>query len=347
VRLYAEEQAADLTAAQRDRHTRRLVGFYVRAAQAAHRVLEPHRTAQDPPALDDPGPGPLTFGDAQTALAWFDAEYACLRDVISLTERRGMWLELCRLTWALHTFRWRRGLFEESIRAWYTALAAATGLDDPSLTAHTRQRLGVALAQAGRYDEALPHLDAALQRFRADGGTAGLTRTHHSLAEVHVRINAYERALPHFARALEGYRELGDRVGESNILNGTGWALARLGRYASGEEHCLQALPLLQVHEDGEGQAATWDTLAYIARRTGRTPRALDAYQQALTHFQAIGNANREADTWASLGDTHADAGDRDAARQAWATALDLYRDQGRAAEAREVTERLAARTQP
>ncbi|WP_406212055.1 BTAD domain-containing putative transcriptional regulator [Streptomyces canus] len=347
VRLYAEEQAASLTAMERDRHTRRLVGFYVCTARAAHRVLEPHRTAQDPPVLDDPGPAPLTFGDAQAALAWFDAEYACLQEIITITEKQGMRLDFCHLTWALHTFRWRRGLFEESIRAWYTALDAATDLDDPSLAAHTRQRLGVALAQAGRYNEALPHLDAALERFRADGGTAGLTRTHHSLAEVHVRMNAYERALPHFAQALEGYRELGDQVGESNILNGTGWALARLGRYASGEAHCLQALPLLQVHKDGEGQAATWDTLAYIARRTGRTSRALDAYRQALTHFQAIGNANREADTWASLGDMHAEAGDGDAARQAWTTALGLYRDQGRAAEAHEVTERLTAGTAP
>ncbi|MYW49761.1 BTAD domain-containing putative transcriptional regulator [Streptomyces sp. SID161] len=346
VRLYVEEQATGLTAGQSDRHTRRLVGFYVCTAQAAHRVLEPHRTAQDPPALEVPGAAPLAFDDAQAALAWFDAEHACLQEVVTITEQRGLWLDFCRLTWALHTFRWRRGLFEESIRAWYTALDAAADLNDASLTAHTRQRLGVALAQAGRYDEALPHLDAALERFRADGGLAGLTRTHHSLAEVHVRINAYERALPHFARALEGYRELGDQVGESNTLNGTGWALARLGRYASGEAHCLQALPLLQVHEDGEGQAATWDTLAYIARRTGRTSRAVDACRQALAHFQAIGNANREADTWASLGDMQADAGDGDAARQAWARALDLYRDQGRTVRAREMASRLAARTE-
>ncbi|MET9499632.1 BTAD domain-containing putative transcriptional regulator [Streptomyces sp. NPDC006552] len=347
VRLYAEEQAAALTGEERERHTRRLVAFYVRTARAAHRVLEPHRTAQDPPALDDPGPAPLAFTDAQAALAWFDAEYACLTDISALTQQRGMHLELCRLTWALHTFRWRRGLFEESIRAWYTARDAATAHGDPSLAAHTRQRLGVALAQAQRYTEALPHLDETLERFRADGDTPGLTRTHHSLAEVHVRMNAYERALPHFARALEGYRELGDEVGESNTLNGTGWALARLGRYASGEAHCLQALPLLQAHEDGEGQAATWDTLAHIARRTGRTRRALDAYQQALTHFQAIGNANRAADTWASLGETHADAGDHEAARRAWRTALGLYREQGRSAEAHEVTERLTRPTGP
>ncbi|MFI7386658.1 AfsR/SARP family transcriptional regulator [Streptomyces sp. NPDC049813] len=345
VRLYAEEQAACLTPEERDRHTRRLVGFYVRTARAAHRVLEPHRTAQDPPALDDPGPAPLALADAQAALAWFDAEYACLTDAVRLTEQRGMYLELCRLTSALHTFRWRRGLFEESIRAWYTALDAATALGDPSLAAHTRQRLGVALAQAQRYPEALPHLDEALAWFRTDGDTRGLTRTHHSLAEVHVRMNAYEQALPHFARALAGYRELGDQVGESNTLNGTGWALARLGRYASGEAHCRQALPLLQAHEDGEGQAATWDTLAYIARRTGRTRRARDAYQQALTHFQAIGNANRAADTWASLAETHADTGDHEAAREAWRTALALYREQDRTTEADAVAERLTPPT--
>ncbi|GAA2770979.1 hypothetical protein GCM10010521_55590 [Streptomyces rameus] len=54
VRLYVEEQATGLTAGQSDRHTRRLVGFYVCTAQVAHRVLEPHRTAQDPPALEVP-----------------------------------------------------------------------------------------------------------------------------------------------------------------------------------------------------------------------------------------------------------------------------------------------------
>ncbi|MEU6389372.1 BTAD domain-containing putative transcriptional regulator [Streptomyces sp. NPDC046939] len=343
VRLYAEERADRLTAAQREQHTRRLVSFYVRTAQAAHRVLEPHRTAQDPPSLHVPESASLSFDDAQAALAWFDAEYACLQDIVTVTQQHGMRLQLCRLTWALHTFRWRRGLFEESIRAWHTALDAAAGLDDTFLAAHIRQRLGVALAQARRYDEALPHLDAALAHFRADDDTAGLTRTHHSLAEVHVRINAYERALPHFAQALEGYRELADQVGESNILNGTGWALARLGRFESGEAHCLQALPLLEKHADGEGQAATWDTLAYIARRTGRTERALKAYERALTHFHAIGNANREADTWASLADVHADAGDLAAARRAWATALDMYRDQGRAAEAHDMSERLTA----
>ncbi|NEB77628.1 tetratricopeptide repeat protein [Streptomyces sp. SID14478] len=345
VRLYAEEQAAALSVEERDRHTHRLVGFYVRTARAAHRTLEPHRTAQDPPALDDPGPAPLAFADVQAALAWFDAEYVCLNDITALAEQRGMHLELCRLTWALHTYRWRRGLFEESIRAWSTALRAATALGDASLAAHTRQRLGIALAQAGRYTEALPHLDETLHHFRADGDAPGLTRTHHSLAEVHVRINAYEHALPHFTQALAGYRELGDKVGESNTLNGTGWALARLGRYTSGETHCLQALPLLQAHGDGEGQAATWDTLAYIARRTGRTDRAVDAYQQALSHFQLIGNANRAADTWASLADTHAEAGEDEAARQAWKTARELYRGQGRTAEAHEMTERLSNST--
>ncbi|WP_406109639.1 tetratricopeptide repeat protein [Streptomyces sp. NBC_01003] len=338
VRLYAEEQAADLPRDLHDQLTYRLVDFYVRTAHAANRVLDPHRTAEDPLPTDPPHTAPQTFEDADSALAWFDTEYAALQEIAATARRHRLKSAVCRLTWSLHTFRWRRGLFTESIQAWQSVLDAAAALDDPSLAAHTHQRLAVALAQAGRHEEALPHLADARSHFSEQGDTSGLTRTHHALAEVHVRLNAYESALPHFAEALDGYRQLGNQVGESNILNGTGWALARLGRYAEGEDHCLQALPLLQHHGDGEGQAATWDTLGYIARHTGRAERALHSYGEALTHFQSIGNANREADTWSKLGDIHAERGEDARARKAWTTALALYREQGRSAAAHRMT---------
>ncbi|MEW2291264.1 BTAD domain-containing putative transcriptional regulator [Streptomyces sp. NPDC006743] len=342
VRLYAREGAARLAAAPRDELTGRLVDFYVRTAHAAHSALDPHRTAQDPLGVADQGPAPLSFDDADSALAWFEDEYACLQEIVTTIRRRGAHLQLCRLVWSLHTFRWRRGLFAESIQAWHLALEAARAIEDVSLTAHTRRRLAVALAQAGRHEEALPHLDAALAHFADHDDLPGRTRAHHALAEVHVRLDAHESALPHFAQAIEGYRRLGDQVGEANALNGTGWALARLGRYTSGEEHCRQALPLLRLHDDGEGQAATWDTLAHIAWRTGRTERACYAYRQALAHFQAIGNANREADTWSDLADIHAERGDLVQARAAWTTALRLYRSQHRADDARRVAAHLA-----
>ncbi|MEV1026468.1 BTAD domain-containing putative transcriptional regulator [Streptomyces sp. NPDC050264] len=343
VRLYAEEQAAALPTERREQLTGRVIDFYVSNADAAHRALDPHRTGEDPLPAHRPEAAPLTFDDADSALAWFEAEQHCLQDIAATARRRNLHSAVCRLTWSLHTFRWRRGLFTQSIQAWYAALDAAAALRDAALAAHTRQRLAVALAQAGRYEDALPHLDRALAHFGDHGDTAGLTRTHHALAEVHVRIDAHERSLPHFAEALKGYRRLGDEVGEANTLNGTGWALARLGRYESGEEHCRQALPLLQHHRDGEGQAATWDTLAHIAWRTGRTEHALHAYDQALTHFQAIGNANREADTWSRLGDIRAQRGDRDGAHEAWTNARTLYRDQRRSTEAQRMTDNLAS----
>ncbi|MFF2503869.1 BTAD domain-containing putative transcriptional regulator [Streptomyces sp. NPDC058067] len=342
VRLYAEEEAARLPERLRGRLTYRLVDFYARTAHAAHRVLDPHRTAEDPLPAEPPEFTPQAFDDADSALAWFEAEYTALEGIAETARRHGIHSAVCRLTWSLHTFRWRRGLFAESIQAWHSALEAATALDDLSLAAHTRQRLAVALAQAGRYEEALPHLSDALAYFGESADITGLTRTQHALAEVHVRLGAYESALPHFAEALDGYRRLGNQVGESNVLNGTGWALARLGRFTDGEEHCLQALPLLQQHRDGEGQASTWDTLGHIARHTGRTERALHAYGEALTHFQAIGNTNRAADTWSTLGDLHAERGETDGAREAWTAARDLYRTQRRHAAAARMASNLA-----
>ncbi|MET9364512.1 BTAD domain-containing putative transcriptional regulator [Streptomyces sp. NPDC006632] len=342
VRLYAREGASGLASGTRAELTGRLIDFYVHTAHAAHSALDPHRTAQDPLGSSEPGPAPLRFADADSALEWFEDEYACLQEIVTTARSHGAHRQLCQLVSSLHTFRWRRGLFAESIRAWHLALDAARATEDASLTAHTRQRLAVALAQAGRHEEALPHLGAALAHFTDHDDLPGRTRSHHALAEVHVRINAYESSLPHFAQAVEGYRRLGNQVGESNALNGTGWALARLGRYSSGEEHCLQALPLLRLHDDGEGQAATWDTLAHIAWRTGRTERACYAYRQALGHFQAIGNANREADIRSNLADIHAERGDLEQARTEWTTALSLYRSQHRTDDARRVAAHLA-----
>ncbi|MFF1688009.1 MULTISPECIES: hypothetical protein [unclassified Streptomyces] len=80
VRLYAEEQAAALPRDLHDQLAERLVDFYVRTAHAAHRVLDPHRTAEDPLPTDPPHTAPQAFEDADSALARFETEYAALQD---------------------------------------------------------------------------------------------------------------------------------------------------------------------------------------------------------------------------------------------------------------------------
>jgi DNA-binding SARP family transcriptional activator/tetratricopeptide (TPR) repeat protein len=339
VRLYASEQAVrDQPEDGRQAALRRLVDFYLHTAYAGDRLLDPHRPSTGKPVSGSPG-HPLH--DQGEALAWFEAEHACLLGAQRLAAGQGWDQAVWQLAWTLDTFHQRQGHLDDDVVAWRAGLASAYRLDDAAIQSQAHRLLGHAYTRMGRQAESLEHLAQALTLAERIGDANSQAHAHGALAGTWGKRGDIHRALEHAYQALRLQELLDNPVWQADALNTLGWYQTQLGNYETAQVQCERALILCRRHQDRDGEAHTLDSLGYIAHRTGRYPQALDCYQQALALFRELGNAYGEADTLDHLGETHAEIGHHDQAIDAWRRALRLYQTQHRTTDADRIRQQL------
>ncbi len=341
VRRYATDTAhTTLPGHVRDAALTRVGGFHLHTAHAADRHLDPHRVllSPGPPA---PGVHPHPLPDTDAALAWLDAEHATLlatqRTAVTLGHHHTVW----HLARNLYTFHLRRGHLHDAVTTWQAALEATDHLAAPATRSRTCRHLGGAYALLGLHEQAITHLDQALDLALRHDDPTDQAHTHRILASAWERRGDDRQALEHAHQALTLYRALGMPVREARALNAVGWFAARLGRFDTARVHCQAALPLTRHHHDPAGEADTLDSLGYIAHYTGDYHQALDHYRHALTLNRTLGDVYLVAGTLDNVGHPYAALGRHEQARMVWREALELYRDQGRDADAERVQRQL------
>ncbi|WP_433260713.1 AfsR/SARP family transcriptional regulator [Actinosynnema sp. CS-041913] len=340
VRAYAATTADDLAEDVREQALRRVLDFYTHTADAADRLVYPHRppTPMDPLAPDT-RPHPLP--DTAAALAWFDTEHphllAAQQTAAAQPWHHTVW-HLARTTAAYHI---RRGHRVDKLTMWQAALNAVVHLPDPTVRIHTHRFLGRAYGDLARHDEAVEHLRQALTLAERHHDNVQQAHTHHALTKAWELVEDYEQALAHATDALRLYRTVEEPVWHANALNSVGWIAAQLGDYDTARRHCEEALTLHRRHNDPEGEANALDSLAFIAHHTGDHQQAVDNYQQALALFRGLRHTYISAGIFDWLGHCHTALGRHDQARAAWREALRLYQDQGRDDAAAQVQRQL------
>ncbi|AHH96863.1 AfsR/SARP family transcriptional regulator [Kutzneria albida] len=343
IRHYAADRAGqDLPDADRVAALRRVLHFYLHTASTGGRLLEPHRPmiTLEPPA---PGCHPLPLSNRTAAIGWFDAEHHCLLAALQTAVAQGWHQCVWQLVWAMHPFHWRSRHGTDHLAAWRAGLTAADQLGDPVVQALARRHLGHACGMAGRYEEAMEHLQHALALAGLAGDVPGQGHAHRYLAWAWDRQGDDHRVLEHASRALRVFQALGMPVWEAELLNQVGYSAARLGEHERARTSCEAALALFTRHDHRIGEAATLDSLGFLAHTTGQHARAVDCYRQALTLFRDLGDTYLEADTLDRLGYPHLATGQREQARAVWLEALELYQTQQRSDEAERVRRQLDA----
>lgn len=341
IRHYAADVAhRDLDEEARESALRRVIGFYLHTAHAADRLLYPHRVDIE---LDGPSHTPQPLPDTTAAMAWFDAEHACLLAAQHATAALGWHRAVWQLAWSLSTFHQLRGHHHAQIRAWETGLTASEQGPDVAATVLGHRQLGLVNADLGRHRQALHHLLRALVLAEQQHDQAAQAHTHTALARAYEQQGDDVRALEHSVRSLELCRALGNRVWEAGSLNGVGWFAARLGQHDVAREHCLAALELYREHDDPSGEAGVLDSLGYIAHLAGDHALAVDHYRHSLALQRELVYDYGIAEALAGLGAPHAALGQHDQARAVWQEALEIYQQQGRTEEAERVRKQLDA----
>ena len=329
VHLYAGEQADG----GQEAALRRLVDFYLHTAVVADRLINPHRQAiaLDPPAV---GCVPRRPTDQAAALAWFDAEYACLLAAQELAAQQGWHAQVWQLVWAASTYRIRRGHVRDDLDTSLAAVEAASRLGDPVALAQCHRLLGNAYGRVGEHAKGIAHLQRTLSYAEEAEDLPAQAYTHHTLAQAWERRGRYPEALEHATRGGALFQELGLPAWHARALNQRGWLLAHLGHHQCGLAACEQALVLVREHRDRDTEASILDSLGFIAHGCGRYAEAVTYYEQSLVIADELGHTFYRANTLEKIGGTHAALGDHRQARTAWQGALDLYRRQNRAADA-------------
>lgn len=342
VRLYASERAAiDVPAADREAALLRLYDHYLHTAFTGDRLLDPHRAPID---AGEPTPGchvqPLT--DETAAWRWFEAEHANLCAIHQLAAESGWHVKIWQLAWTLDTFHHRRGRQLDWLVMWRVGLRAAEQLGDRTVQAMAHRRLGHAATRLARHEDAVGHLQRALDLAEQTGDRVAQGLAHHALALAWEEQGDDQRALEHASSGLALQRSVGTPPSESLELNQISRSEAKLGRYQQARVHCEAALALARRHGFHTGAAAAIENLGHIAHRTGQHTQALAHFQEAIALYHHVGNAYEIANTLSHLGDIYLALGQQEQARDVWQQAVDLCRAQHRLAEVERVQRRLA-----
>jgi tetratricopeptide (TPR) repeat protein/transcriptional regulator with XRE-family HTH domain len=342
VRAYATTIADTLPAGVREAALRRVLDFYIHTARTAQRLLDSHRerelTPLDPPAA---GVHPHPLPDTPAAMAWFDAEHACLLAAQHTATTLAWHPTVWHLAWALQTFLYRRGHRHDQLVVWQAAIHAATHMPDPAPRTLAHRYLGLAHSYLGHHDDALDHMHQALTLATHHHDLTQQARTQRGLAYAWEQRGDVQQALDHARRALDLYRGLDHPAWEADAFNAVGWYAARLGDYDTARAHCQAALTLHRHHHSPVGEAYALDSLGYIDHHSGHHHQAIDHYHHTLTLYRDLGNTYEIAATLDGLGHPHAALGHTEQARTAWLEALQLYREQGRHDDAARVQQQL------
>lgn len=151
--------------------------------------------------------------------------------------------------------------------------------------AHARMSLALALAYAGRSQEALVEAELAapalapLDRARLDMQRALILQ----------RLGRLDEALEGYRRALRTTSRLGDQHGEARILTNRGVLHAFRGDFRAAEADLKRAARMFDELGQSLYAAKARHNIGFVCARRGDIPAALDWYERAEAEYRRLG----------------------------------------------------------
>jgi DNA-binding SARP family transcriptional activator/Tfp pilus assembly protein PilF len=341
LRVYASERAvADLSSPERDAAIGRLLGWYMRTADAAAQVIVPHRY-QVPLAAGRAEDPALSFPAVDDALAWYDSErvnvVAATRQAAACGRHDIAW----RLPAPLISMFNRRGNWADCIATHRIALDSARQAGNRQGEAWVLNNLGQALGFT-HMSEGIELLERSLAIRREIGDRLGEAQAANNLSDAYVVLGRTDRALDLLRRALDLNREVGYRYGEGVVLNNLGEAFLALDRPHEAIDYLQQARRVFAEIASPHGVGYSLHNLGRAHLDLGQDAAALDCLQQALVIHTNAGDRHRQGFTLRYLGLAQDHNGLTAEANGSWELAAAIFDDLGDTAQAAEIRAKLS-----
>ncbi|MFE4057656.1 BTAD domain-containing putative transcriptional regulator [Streptomyces sp. NPDC059096] len=359
---------------------RRVIGFYVEAADRADRLLYPRRLRIGGRAGSVAGAG--GSGDADTARSWFVAERGNLLAAEKCARTHGHPEPAAQLAYSISGFLDAECHWQEAATVLGHAVTHWTGPADPHALCRALLCLGATQANIGGYAEAGETDRRALEIARATGdreaeaeilriqgvlswhmgenrsalvhfqNSFAITslsgdmwdkaRAYNNVAVSLLYLLQYDRALGHFENALESFAAAGDRVSAGKTLNNLGDLQIRMGDREAARRSYGEAISVLESTGNRYDRATARGSLADLLMESGESESALSLYRESLIEFQALGDRKSQADTLIGVGELYRRAGDGDRASGYYRDALETARAIGASHQVGQALRRLA-----
>ncbi len=332
LRVYASERAtADLSEERRKSAMTRLLGWYMRTADAAGTAVS-HRydiplgsDAEDTPAL--------RFESSAEALEWYDDERFNIVAATGQAASNGLhnlaWRIPVPLFWTFLT----RDNWADCIDTHRIALDSARTAGDRQAEAWVLNNLGYALGATGNV-EGVGLLERSAEIRRDIGDRPGEGQSATNLADLYPRFGRGEEALDMLRRALEFNREAGNRDGEGIVLVNLADALLGLDRPAEAFDWLQQAYDTFTETSNADGIGYTQHCLGRCYLALGRQKEAVESFRKALANHRSSGNRHRQAVSLNFLGRAQAESGLPGQARESWSQSAAIYDELGDVSQA-------------
>ncbi|MGW0332873.1 tetratricopeptide repeat protein [Streptomyces sp. NPDC003011] len=332
VRVHARDRAmATDTEADRERTLRRVADWYVQTATEAQRRITPIQFTL-PRTYAHPSPLPAPFTDDRGALGWLDDRRTHLMAVLRLAAERGwhatawqlvdamwplflrmrhydLWIEAHRIGLEAARSHGHREAERQMLNsgaiglsaarrideatAWYTAsLSAARDAGDARDEGQALLGLGGCHHEAGRFAEAVAHLNRAAATWEECGYPRGVALARIVLGEIALAEQDPERAVACFAQARQGLLSVADPHDAARALALLGRARARAGDHATGTAQLGEALTVFTASGAVHWQARTLEMLGDTARERGEDAAAAEFHARALALYAATSPAD-------------------------------------------------------
>ncbi|GAB2575834.1 BTAD domain-containing putative transcriptional regulator [Streptomyces capparidis] len=351
---------------------RRLIDFYVCAADQADRALFPRRLRLEVHHAVPAPPLPL-WRNADEARGWFAMERSTLLAVESHARTHGAperaavlshllmgfleaechWSDAERLSrhavdhWTgsddrtalclalldLSNSHTSTSRYAEATDAGFRALELARGDGNTAAEAEALRGLGVLHYHLGQHQTALAFHRAGLRLQEEAGEPLGVASCHNNIAISLLHLGDYENALAYFNRALAEFQQTGHQLGVGRTLNNLGDLYLRTGELASARRTFEDSLSLTKKSGNVSDQAITQLNLVDILSACGETTSALDIAREALFILRRLGDRKQQANALNRIGVAYQGAGCAEEALAHHQSALELSRAIGAAHE--------------
>jgi tetratricopeptide (TPR) repeat protein len=324
LRLYAVERVhAEIQPRDRKRAIRRVLSWYLHSADAAERILVPHRhrvllREQEPHA------GHRRFVTPGEAVAWCETERANLVAAVRQAAQARQHTTAWELATAMWGFFYLRKHWGDWIDTHLVALAAARRGDDLEGEAWTLGSLGFARWETQSYDLAMSCFQRALAICQQRGDLWGQGIAYTGLGLTELAGGRAREALDDHARALAIFREKGDRWAEGINLTSLGTTHRVLGNLQLAVQYHDDALAVRRGIGDEHGEAITLHELGDTYEQLDLPDKAIECFTLAIEIQRRISDRYQEARTLSSLGTIQRRIGRPDEARESWQRALSI-----------------------
>jgi predicted ATPase/DNA-binding SARP family transcriptional activator len=223
---------------------------------------------------------------------WFarlDADAENLRAATTWALADGDTDTALRLAGGVIRFWAARGALTERRGLLATALAGGAGSPGPRVNA--LHAAGVMAAEAGEFEAAGVHFNAALELARAVGDRARVARLESNLGTLAMYAGDHEQAVRRYERGAVISRELGDAFGLSLVNQNLGIAEDGLGRRERAIELLEESVELARRAEDPAHLASALRTLArMLLAGEADGERAMGLIRESLTRSLDLGD---------------------------------------------------------